>query len=148
MIEQNRYTKRKKDYFRLPCLYFNKKCTIYDSKRANICSSYRCQLLKDVAAEKITLNEALDLVKEASELRKKLFDQYHIISGKGDRIYFRKLLSDLGKILMNASGGDSLISDYEMLMAKCNIFEALLIKHIRSASDFQNIMTSSNLKKI
>jgi hypothetical protein len=147
-IEQNRFTENGKEFFRLPCHYFSGKCIIYDRERANICSSYRCQLLKDFAGGKINLHDALEIVSEAMRMRTDLLDQYRRISGNDERINFRQLLSDLGKILKNASEEDPLIRDYEMLLAECNIFEALLIKHIRSASDFQNIMASSNLEKI
>ena len=47
---------------------------------------------------------------------------------------------ELGKIRKSASGNEQSDMDYEMLLARCNIFEALLIKHFRSASDFEKMM--------
>jgi hypothetical protein len=142
-IEQNSYTKGEKDYFRLPCHYFYNKCTIYNSRRANICSSYRCQLLKDFAGGKLTQNDALFIVKEALNMRTDLMKQYKRVTGKSNDICFRQLQVDLGEILKSLPEEEPVNHDYEMLQAKCNIFEALLIKHIRSANDFENIMLTT-----
>jgi hypothetical protein len=142
-IEQNRFTENGKEFFRLPCYYFSGKCIIYDRERANICSSYRCQLLRDFAGGKINLYDALEIVSEAMRMRTDLMDQYRRISVNDKGINFRQLLVDLGKILKSAPEEEPFRQDYEMLQTRCNIFEALLIKHIRSASDFQNIMITS-----
>ncbi|MBE0674536.1 MAG: hypothetical protein IH591_07745, partial [Bacteroidales bacterium] len=48
-IEQASFSEGGRDYFRLPCNYFSGKCSIYDRNRADVCSSFRCQLLKDLA---------------------------------------------------------------------------------------------------
>ena len=145
-IEQNSYTENEKDYFRLPCLYFSEKCTIYDRKRADVCSSYRCQLLKDFAEEKITLQNALETVREAIKTRTELTEQYQRISGKNTQINFRNLLLELGKMLESAMNEKMFSPDYDMLVTRCNIFEALLIKHFRSASDFEKMMTGEKPK--
>jgi len=145
-IEQNIYTENEKDYFRLPCLYFSGKCTIYDRKRADVCSSYRCQLLKDFAEEKITLQNALETVREAIKTRTELTEQYQRISGKNTQINFRNLLLELGKMLESAMNEKMFSPDYDMLVTRCNIFEALLIKHFRSASDFEKMMTGEKPK--
>jgi hypothetical protein len=140
-IESDSFSEGDKDYFRLPCNYFSGKCTIYDNKRADICSSYRCQLLNDFAERKITLPEALEVVREAMKMRTGIFEQYKLISGDRTDIHFRKLLQELGKVQKRANKEEFLGMDYEMLMARCNIFEALLIKNIRSATDFENMVS-------
>jgi hypothetical protein len=146
-IEQSRFTQDDKEFFRLPCLYFSEKCIIYDSKRADICSSYRCQLLKDYAGGKITMDEALEIVKGAMSMRTSILDQYRKISGESNSLNFRQLLVDIGKIRNSSSEEAQLCHDYDMLQIRCNIFEALLIKHIRSASDFDNIMVAPSSEK-
>jgi|WetSurMetagenome_2_1015567.scaffolds.fasta_scaffold177462_2 hypothetical protein len=138
-IESDSFSEGDKDYFRLPCNYFSGKCTIYDQKRADICSSYRCQLLNDFAERKITLSEALEVIREAMKMRTEIFEQYKLITGDRTDIHFRKLLQELGKIQKRATTEESLGIDYEMLLAKCNIFETLLIKNIRSAGDFDKM---------
>ena len=115
-IEQASFSEGGKDYFRLPCNYFSGKCTIYDRKRADVCSSYRCQLLKDFAAGKVAMDEALSTVRDAFELRNEIIEGFRRISGKEGAVYFRKILNDLGRIMRS---GKERWSDpgYEMLIA-------------------------------
>lgn len=79
-------------------------------------------------------------------MRTKLMEQYHKISGNNKDINFRQLLLELGKIQKYTSGKEPVSMDYEMFVARCNIFEALLIKHFRSTGDFDNMMMK-NLDK-
>jgi hypothetical protein len=139
-IDQNSYSKNGKDYFRQPCLYFSGKCTIYGMKRADVCSSYRCQLLKDVAEGKISLVDALAVIRGARRMRTDLFNKYQKISGIEEAINFRQLLVEIGKIQKSDSVETHDNSGLETLVARCNIFEALLIRHFRSAADFEKIM--------
>jgi len=139
-IEQQSFREGGNDYFRLPCRYFSEKCTIYDSERAYVCASYRCQLLKDYAGGKLSQLDAQEIVRDAMQMRNSLLEQYYRISGDNKEINFRQLLIDLGKIQKSASENEPVSIDYEMLLAGCNIFEALLIKQIRSASDFEGLM--------
>ena len=141
-IEQQSFTGGEKDYFRLPCLYFCGKCSIYNQKRADVCSSYRCQLLKDFADNKITTNEALTIIRQASALRDKIFDEFSYSSGKKEAIYFKQLFNELNKIIDSEVINKHEKSNYELLLGKCKVLEALLIKHLRSVSDFENIMLS------
>ena len=139
-IEQRGYTKDGKDYFRLPCLYFNKKCTIYDRKRADVCFTYRCQLLKDLAQGRLTHEDAVATVREAMLMRRTIMKEYRRLTGDRRRINFRDLLGEPGKMRKSA-GKDTLPEgESDMLLAKCNIFEALLIKHFRSAADFEKMV--------
>ena len=139
-IEENSFSEDGKDYFKLPCQYFSAKCTIYDKRRADVCGSYRCQLLKDFAGQKIALNDALETVMDAMSMRRDIFEEYRRISGNNAGINFRQLLLNLGKIQEAASEEKPLSMEYEMLLARCNIFEALLIKHFRSAEDFEKMI--------
>ena len=145
-IEQNSFSEGQKEYFWLPCHYFSEKCTIYDRKRADVCSSYRCQLLRDFAEKKITLNDALEIVMEASDMRRELLLQYKKFSGNNSEIYFRQLLLELGKIQKTIAEKEPLRLEYEILQARCNIFEALMIKHIRSAGDFDKMKIAGELE--
>lgn len=140
-IDLNSFTRDNKDYFRHPCPYFSERCTIYNMKKPDVCSTYRCQLLKDFAAEKLSLPEVMNIINEARRMRSTIMEQYRNISGKEEEISFWHLLTDLGNIQRSLSDDESLSIGYEILTAGSNIFEALLIKHIRSASDFENMMT-------
>ena len=139
-IEERSYSEGGKDYFRLPCLYFTEKCSIYDRKRADICFSYRCQLLRDYADGRITAGKGMEIVSEAFKMREDLIQQYRIMSGSTGKINFMELLHELGKRGKQGPGAERSGSDYDMLLARCNIFEALLIKHFRSAADFEKLI--------
>jgi hypothetical protein len=139
-IERQSYSKDGKDYFRLPCGYFKGLCMIYDRERADVCSAYRCQLLKNYAAGRITLDAAMKVVHDAVNTRKELMAQYMIFSGSRRRIFFKKLLRELGKIQEGASAEVPVRIEYDMLLARCNIFEALLIKHFLSDAEFEKYM--------
>jgi hypothetical protein len=138
-IEQACFTEKEKDYFMLPCLYFSGKCTIYDKKKADVCSDYRCQLLKDFAKGKITLNDALETVVVAIQLRTEILTEARKVTGQAG-IVFRQFLSWLGKKQKLAGADLQLSDDLEMLLVKCNIFEALLIRHFRSAEEFDKMI--------
>ena len=139
-IEQASFNEDGKDYFRLPCHYFSEKCTIYNQKRADVCGSYRCQLLKDFAEGKIDLNDALATVWGAMGMRRQIIEEYRRLSGKSGDINFREILIDLGRMGKSASETEPAGAYNDLLLAKCNIFEALLIKHFRSAEDFEKMI--------
>ncbi len=138
-IEENSFTEGGEDYFMQPCPYFSGKCTIYIFRRADICSSYRCQLLKDFAAGTLSLHEAMEIVSGAMGLRTKIMEECQGKPGVCAFTSFRQLMKDLGK-MSKAAKTDSQVLDYEILLARCNIFEALLIKHFRPAGEFEKMM--------
>ena len=146
-IEENSFSKEGKDYFKLPCLYFTEKCTIYDRKRADVCSGYRCQLLMDFAEGKVLLSDAIEIVKGAMDMREVIMKEYRRVTGNNESVTFRQLLMELGKIRKSATGNEQSDKDYEILQARCNIFVALLTKHIRSASDFDKMMVGEEDKR-
>lgn len=139
-IERQSYSKGGKDYFRLPCRYFKGWCTIYDRERADVCSGYRCQLLKNFEAGKITLETGMKVVFDAINMRKEIMARFSAFSGSTRRLYFKKLLRELGKTQEGASAEVPVSLEYEMLLARCNIFEALLIKHFLSEGEFEKYM--------
>jgi hypothetical protein len=139
-IEQASFSEKDADYFRLPCRYFSAKCTIYDRKRADVCGSYRCQLLKDFAEGKISIDDALEVVRGAMVMRREIIEEYRRLTGKSGDINFREILIDLGRMRKSASETEPAIANYDLLLARCNIFEALLIKHFRSAEDFEKMI--------
>ena len=139
-IVEHSVCKDGKEYFPLPCSYFSTKCTIYDKQRAKVCSSFRCQLLKDFAEQKLTLDDALEVVKEASRIRAELSEQYRFVSGKSGNPVFRQMLIELADLQNSASGTLANSLEYDIFVARCNIFEALLTKHLRSAEDFEKMI--------
>lgn len=139
-IEEASYRDGEKEYFRLPCGYFSGKCTIYNKQKAYVCSAYRCQLLKDFADGKVMLDEALEIVQYAVNMRAEIIEQYHFFSGHKRNIYFRKLLWELGEVQALATSNSREGMQYDLFLARCNIFEALLIKHFRSGEEFDKLV--------
>lgn len=136
----NIYIENGEEYFPQPCPYFEGKCTIYNQCRAEICGTYRCQLLKDLATGLINNSEALRIVTGAVEMKNSIINEYKRIDGKGEAISFRQLLVKLGK-LRKASERNGLVNpEIDLLIARCNIFEALLIKNFHSADDFEKLV--------
>ncbi len=58
----------------------------------------------------------------------------------GDETHFRQVLISLGKYLKPEGNGEQLTGEQELLIARCNIFEALLIRHFRSEEDFEKMV--------
>ena len=135
-IEKASFTEAGKDYFRLPCQYFSGKCTIYDRKRAYVCGSYRCQLLKDMEEGKISIDEAYKTVRQALLIRKSIVSDFRRVTGTRKKMFFRQMLIELGKLQKTIFPDQSNSADLEILIARCNIYEALLIRHFRSVDEF------------
>lgn len=144
LIEQRVFMLGGKDYFRLPCLYFKRKCTIYGNPRAEVCGSYRCRLLSDMGEGKVSADEALEIVRRASEMRKSLAMAYSMIRPGNEVLPFTGILRELGKRRENSSGDEVSETDFEIMQARCNIFEALLIRHFRPLGDFEKIVMKIN----
>ena len=145
-IEQQFFSEGDKDYFRLPCLYFSGNCSIYKNKRADICSSFRCQLLIDYSGKNISLNEAINIISQARALRDKIFAEFSHLSGINRVICFKNLIKELIKHIESGTIDEkqTVIKLYEMLLGKCNVLEALLVKHMRSKGEFIDLMADRN----
>ncbi len=139
-IEENYLKINDQEYFKLPCLYFDKHCSIYYREKAIICSTYRCQLLKNFSDGKISLPDALGIVQKALAMRQEIFEQYYLLADINKPVHFKGLLGALDKISNKKTQNYYANIDYEILVARCNIFEALLIKHFRSVQEFESLM--------
>jgi hypothetical protein len=143
-IKMNYLIKDNKEYFRLPCSYFAEKCTIYNQKKAIICSAFRCKLLRDFAKAEMTMETALKIIVNAEAERKALLDIYYSVSENPGITCFKQLLSEISKDGIMDSEFKKLEIKYNILIARCNIFEALLTRHFRSTKEFNDLMETSN----
>ena len=148
LIEQNAFMIGEKDYFRLPCLYFSDRCTIYESSRAVVCGAYRCRLLADMAEGKVTAEDAMETVREARFMRTGLQEAYKSFSGDPGVLPFMKIMSELGKYYKRNYGNGVTDPAYEVMQARCNIFQALLIKHFRPEGHFEDLVMKKDENKI
>ena len=121
--------------FKLPCGYFEEKCTIYDKKKAAVCSSYRCRLLKDFSAGRLSFLGAIKVIENAQKMRFEIMANYSEVFGFSNKVYFKEILRNIGKGSRPeiVSGQDI---EYELFVAQCNIFETLLIRHFREPDEF------------
>jgi hypothetical protein len=139
-IEKKSYRDGDKEFFSLPCGYFSERCTIYSEKKAYVCSAYRCQLLKDLSDAKILFDDAVRVVEDARNMREEIIENYRIVTGTEAEVYFRKILRALGELQKQPSPEPQASMDISLLVARCNIFEALLIRHFRSADEFEKLV--------
>jgi len=135
-MEHNYVKSGEKEYFKLPCLYFNEKCTIYDQKKAHVCSAFRCQLLKNLSKGKINKKNAEDIVINAFELRNEIFQNYKTINKTNVTPSFRALLFEVRK----KNEANIKDKEFNLLLFKCNIFEILLIKYFKSSKEFESLL--------
>mgnify|MGYP000970339477 CR=1 FL=1 len=140
LIEASSFEEGGKEYFRLPCRYFAGRCTIYREKKAHICSAFRCRLLNSLADGEVSPEEALRIVAEAKLLRDEATGMFKVLTGKNGRIPFREVLAGLNSIRTADDEGGIKTSEVEMLVVRCNILEALLIKHFRTTEDFEKLI--------
>ena len=144
LIEANYMKPGEKEYFRLPCPYFNGKCTIYNKKKAEICSLYRCQLLMDFAKKAISKEEALNIIHNVKILKKEITSLAGQIPGINETMPFREILCKLFDLKEKFPG----TPDQSIVVIKCNILDALLIKHFKSKNDFDKMTLSPEDNKL
>lgn len=142
-IEVNSYAENGEEFFRLPCLYFHGKCTIYGQPRADVCGSFRCELLHALEKGQVSKTEALGLVARAHAVRQELLHEFCRLTRFTGTPNLRQVLTDLGKWRHSLPENDPRSMETDLLMARINILEALLIKHFHPASEFQNMMVNS-----
>jgi len=140
LIEANSFEEGGKEYFRLPCRYFDGKCTIYQGEKAQICSAFRCRLLKSLSDGNISPEEALRIVAEAKLLRDEATGMFKALTDKYGIIPFRDVLAGLNSLMTVDDERDIRTSEEEMLVVCCNILETLLIKHFRPQEDFEKLV--------
>jgi hypothetical protein len=138
-MERSYFKNEKGEYFRLPCEYFDEKCSIYDQKKAQICSAFRCQLLKDFSKKKITQGNAKKLVKNAKDQRNEILALSEKVLHTPGNIPFRKLLLQLREFIHAKNGDETRNPELDILTARCNIFEALLLRYFKSEKDFNSM---------
>lgn len=139
-IAQNYRKVGEKERFLLPCHYFEGKCTIYDQKKAVVCSAFRCQLLKDFSKGRILKNDADKIVSNALKFRDEILELYKRTFEVDTKLSFRQLLTEMGKM---ASPPAEKAKELALLKAKCNIYETLLIKNFKSVKNFERMILSA-----
>lgn len=139
-IEDKYFFNDSGEFFHLPCPYFDGKCSIYNQLKPKICSSFRCQLLKDFSSGRVHLEDAFLLIDQAKKQWKEIrTSAQNLLGAEASEMPFRKLLHhlyDLMKALPEEAQGNN---GLKILAVKCNILEALHIRHFKSEKDFNSM---------
>ncbi len=134
----------KKECFRLPCWYFNGKCSIYDQQKAHVCSDYRCQLLVKLSEGQLSKNDARQIVHNARQLRSQLMEAVSAHQNMEHISTFRQLLNTLRE-MKEKKETEAGPTEQVLLYARCNILEALLIRYFKPDKDFDSMKESSKI---
>lgn len=119
---------REKPGFALPCPRLaGTFCTIYES-RPRVCSRYKCQLLQNLEAGAIELDEALDKVSTAKSLRR----QVEAVMPEGMTLPQAR---ELGRASMVAGADDATAPGDKRLVLQTAALELYLDKHFRNERD-------------
>lgn len=60
-------------WFKLPCEYFDKYCTVYKEKRPNICGDFKCRLLKKFSKGKMDFTELKNLIQQIKSQKRRFY---------------------------------------------------------------------------
>jgi len=142
-IEEKYGKDEENEFFTLPCAYFCGKCTIYGQKRAIVCSTFRCNLLKKFSKGEINQGEAFKAVDTSIELRAEIFQMYKIICGTEFTRSFRELLRELPEILKIYEGDFLKKKEIKLLILKCGLYDIMLTKAFKPAAEFQSLLKDS-----
>jgi hypothetical protein len=140
-IEERYFTIDKAEYFRLPCSYFSGKCTIYNLKKAMVCSGFKCKLLVNFTKEKISKVDAIKIIENVKKYREEVedlaFAKYYIPKGTP----FKILQVKVSEIKHSENSGLNK-DEIENLIGKCLILEVLLTKYFLSQEDFDKMIVN------
>jgi len=142
LMQQQYFKTDKKEAFRLPCPYFDKKCTIYRQQKAHVCSSFRCELLKEFSKSNISLKDAQNVVENAITLRSEIFELYTKYKKSSIKISFRELLKEISQEKEKNDKQNITNQALDLIYFKTNILEILLIKHFKPKKEFDNLLMS------
>ena len=121
-------------YFKLPCPYFDCKCTKYSDLKPKRCSEFRCEVLKTVENNVLPREKAFKLIEEIRIQRDSILSDYAQFSG--NKITFRGLV----KRFEQAEIDKEVLSD-EMISLhfRVNLLKIHISKWFRSKKEFERL---------
>lgn len=129
------------EYFTLPCPYFQGKCTIYEKHKAEICSGFRCRLLKDVAANELTSAEAMQIIHMAGTCRNEIIKAFQEVWQVTEELSFRLILDRLNGAELNDQT-EPRRRALRLLIARGNILDTLLTRYFKPKQEFNRMKAS------
>ena len=138
-IEENYFKTDKHEFFKLPCQYFDGKCTIYNKKKAVVCSAYKCKLLLRFSNGKIQKEEALKIIQNVKSYKKEIEELAFINFNLPKGTPFITLQVQLNE-LKDSQKSSTSVKQLENIIAKCIILEILLTKYFRTKEKFDEMI--------
>jgi len=128
-FEENEIVHEGRRYFRLPCEYFDTKCTIYDKAKPKICSKFKCKLLRKAIEGEYTKEDALKIISNTKTTRDEVVEDYQNLMGV--RKTFRE-------IFIQSFKDESFDSSPEkkMIKYKAQLLDVLIAKEFKSKESF------------
>jgi hypothetical protein len=146
-IEERYFTIDKAEYFKLPCSYFSGKCTIYNLKKALVCSGFKCKLLVNFTKEKIPKVDALKIIANVKKYRREVedlaFAKYNIPKGTPFKILQGKVFD-----IKHSENTGFIKDEIENLIGKCLILEVLLTKYFLSQEDYNKMIINPTSEEL
>ncbi len=140
-IDRNYFRTEAGEFFHHPCPYFQGKCSIYNKKKPNVCSAYRCKLLNNFSRGRISKEEALKIVSDAKSQRMELRLLAKNIWNEKLNLPFINIWKKLTEYDLELNPEDKNLR-VKNLAAKSTIFNILMTKHFKPKSDFNKMVSS------
>lgn len=116
-------------FFKLPCPYFDCKCTIYDQSKPKICSAFKCELIREMNKENVSLEEAKLIVENVKTERDQILKEYQKLTGES--ISFRDLHTKL-----NSDDAIDESSDKKLLKLRTTLLDIQIMKNFKTEKEF------------
>jgi len=91
-------------------------------------------------AGKVSFSEAVEIVRNADFLRREIVDAYRSLTSSSGAAPLTVILRELGRRHEPGPGTEADDPGHDLLQVRCNILEALLIKHFRPEGDFESLV--------
>ena len=137
-LKKNCYDKEKGAFFHLPCQYFSGKCTRYSGVRLQICSHFRCKLLTDFEKQLLTPGNVYQIIDNVRVHLKEITRLAHDVLQLEEQVTFREIQQMLGKLPEEMK--EDILT--KVLAGRCNILDALLIRHFKTENEFRKMITT------
>lgn len=121
-------------YFKLPCPYFDSKCTMYEGVKPKRCSEFRCELLKSVEHKELPRERAFNVISEIRLERDSIIANYHVLSG--EKITFRGLVKKFEQAEIDK---ETLSDEMISLNYRVNLLKIHISKWFRSKQEFERL---------
>lgn len=119
-------------YFKLPCPYFDEKCTIYDQNKPKVCSSFKCKLLVQAITGEVSKDAALKTIREVKKERDEIIELF--LNETGRKESFRTIFHFI-------NNDDNSIDDnpkLRIIKMKAHLLNIQISRHFKTKEMFND----------